>query len=482
MVLLEQEGRSGTARAGQHADGAVIPPVTPMAIGRELKRNAQSADRLAVDVSESSGLSSPAKLMKGALVTFIDQAALSAVTFAVGLAFLYRGTPAQYGLFTLLASAVYLLGSAQNALVNTPMIVLAPRMKPGEVERFEQALFAGLMPGALIASAIAAGILVVVEPGIGRWWQAVPIISIVLLPQLLRDFFRSQEYAHLSPDIALRRDGVFAVVAILSVVILSYLGSIRALPAFVVLGIAAACVSFGPAGHSLGQGLNWSVTAGAYRSSWGCSCWALLGALTSWAQSYAYVYIPYALSGAQEVGYLAAARLMIMPVSLLSQSWSNLYRPLASRHLAQRQERAARKLFRLSSAILGTILVLYTSLVLFALNVLPARVLPQRYVGVDRYLLLWAGVVLLQIVRSNLSSLLQAQLAFRSLAIYGAVVAAVSVGVTVVLVHLLGSIGSLVGLSLGELLLTLGLALQLRQRRDRSEVIVVPEPIPGSML
>jgi hypothetical protein len=68
-------------------------------------------------------------------------------------------------------------------------------------------------------------------------------------------------------------------------------------------------------------------------------------------------------------------------------------------------------------------------------------------------LLLWATILVLQIVRNNLSWLMQASLEFRTLASIGSYVAVASVTTTVIAVTLAGTTGALIAMLASEGLL-----------------------------
>ena len=72
-------------------------------------------------------------------------------------------------------------------------------------------------------------------------------------------------------------------------------------------------------------------------------------------------------------------------------------------------------------------------------------------------------MVIIQLLRSNMSTLLQAALSFRKLAICGLISASATVVATTTLVLTYGGIGALIGLVLGELVLTTALVVTLRR-------------------
>ena len=107
------------------------------------------------------------------------------------------------------------------------------------------------------------------------------------------------------------------------------------------------------------------------------------------------------------MAYLAGARLVLMPVSLLSGSWGNYFRPLASRKLSEGDISAAVRLFFISSLAIVTLLVFYTTFVLLLLQAAPEAWLPKDYRDIGNYVLLWAVIIFITTIRSNASSIFQ---------------------------------------------------------------------------
>lgn len=411
-------------------------------------------------------------VLRKAMVTFLDQVSLSVASFAVGLAFILRGSPEQYGLYSFYLSLFYLLASAQNAVVNTPLMVLAPRLEPRERERFGRGVLGVLLIGVL-ATLLLVSAALLVSP---RGSVAAPLVAACFLPLLLRDFFRANEFANLRPGLALRRDAIYAGLACAGVVLLARAGNVRAIHVFAVLAAAAAAIVIRPCVRFFASPPSRADVAGAFRESWVHSRWSLLGAGSTWVQSNAYIYVPFLLLGAREVAFLAAARLVMAPAALLANSWGNLFRPMASRHLFEEDRGAAWTLFMRSSLVLSAILAAYGAVALAALRIAPDAWIPADYRGLEAYLGFWAVVLLLEIVRNNASSLLQASLAFRDLALWGLAVAGVAVALSFAFVAWLGTAGSLVAMVLGELLLMAVLLLLVRRAMPAGRALTAGAP------
>jgi len=68
----------------------------------------------------------PQRLLSRSAIGAIDQGLLSAFNLALGVAFIKLATKADYADYALMATALLLVQSVQNALVNSPLATLMP--------------------------------------------------------------------------------------------------------------------------------------------------------------------------------------------------------------------------------------------------------------------------------------------------------------------------------------------------------------------
>lgn len=413
-----------------------------------------------------------------ALITFIDQIALSAVSMTAGAAFIRAGAPAEYGLFTAYLSIFYLVASAQNALINTPLIVL-PRFLEAEARKvFHRGMFGLGVFGSLIAAVAIAFVTSIRSALSGGAITLGVVASLSFGPLLVREFLRAREFAAMNPRGALRRDGAYAVLAIGGIGYLALRGDVAAIGMFVAFGVPAIVICLPSVLRDLSADLINRDAPRAIRMSWSLSSWSFLSAMASWVQGNVYIYIPLWIIGAQSVGFLAAARLTMMPISLFVQSWPNFLRPVASERLAHRPDSQSmrRMLLRSSIGIVAMVSV-YSVLVVWAVSAMPAGWIPANYRKAVGQVVLWGIVLGVQGLRTNASSFLQSALAFRMLAADGVVAAGLTVVAAAAAVVRWGAVGSLYGLIVGELLLLVLMLLQFRgtvSAASRAQVFAAP--------
>lgn len=405
------------------------------------------------------------KTFRAAAITFIDQVTLSVLNFAIGMAFIYMSTPVQYGLYTFMMAIFYFFASVQNAMVNTPIMVLSPRLGCIERKHFEKGLTGLLSVGipctGIIILLIAYGFSVFRGTQDFSLNHAV-IFTVSIWPLMLRDYWRAKEYANLRPALALRRDITYSLLALSMLALLIifkvvYFGTV--LP---IMGVSAFISFIYCHIKGLQPLVSWHEIQQSFRKTWPYSRWSLLGIASSSLQNNTYVYLPFFMIGIKEVAYLAAARLVMMPGIILSTSWTNYFRPVVSESLAKGEIKESLRTLITSTATLAALLILYTGTVLILLKSLPETRLPRNYQDISIYVLLWAGIMLIIIIRSNISVFFQASLAFKKLALLGLLSAIFTFLISSLLIIKLRALGALVGLGLGEVFFTICLILNMR--------------------
>lgn len=404
-------------------------------------------------------------IFRAAGITFIDQVTLSVVNFAIGIAFIYMTNPEQYGLYTFMMAIFYFFSSVQNATVNTPMMVLSSRMDSIKRKHFEKGLTGLLSVGipcvCVLILLIAYGIKTFRSTQVVTFTH-VMIFVVSIWPLMLRDFWRAEEYANLRPTLALRRDISYSLLALSMLTLLIIFKAVSFGTVLPIMGASAFIAFFHRHLEELRPLPGLQNIQQSFRMAWPYSRWSLLGIASSSLQNNIYVYLPFFMIGIKEVAYLAASRLVMMPGALLSASWANYFKPLASNSLAKGEIGEALRMLITSTLALITLLVLYTMGVLIALKALPKTWLPTTYQDIGIYVVFWAGIMLITFLRSNISSIFQASLAFRRLALLGLLSFIFTLIISVLLILKMGSIGALLGLGLGEVFFTICLLLNMR--------------------
>jgi len=403
--------------------------------------------------------------MLGSAVT--GQALLSAASFAVGLLLIRHTSDLQYGSFILALSALLLIGSLQSSFLNPPLVNrMTPLARPARGE-LVGGLYRDQSRVLLLGGAVA-----FVAAG-GLWLAGVldrstgPLVVATIaaaLAMLHRNFFRMVLLAHRRPHDVLLID-ICYVALLVAGVLLAIRLPLPATGALIAMSIAGA-ISAILLARTLWRHESWDLlgAAGILREVAPLAAWSTAGAAVHWAFSQGYLYLAAGTLDVAAVAAIAATRLLVMPVNLLSSGIGTLMLPLTAGWLHYHS--AGFALRRLCTLALGLACVAfgYFAVLWWARDWVFSVVLQKQFAQRDVLLLLWGLAFFPMVVRDQLLYLLVARQRFRQLTALALVGAVISLVTGYVGMRQLGILGAPLGVLVGELIgLTGMVVLSLRQ-------------------
>jgi O-antigen/teichoic acid export membrane protein len=396
----------------------------------------------------------------------VDQALLSAASFGVGL-LLIRGTSDdQYGYYVLATSAVLLLVSLQNAL-------FAPALA-SRIVRLDGAGRANLVGGlyrAQLRLMLALG-LPLASVALVFWYsqrldaQTGPVVLaavVAAIAALYREYFRLVLLTHRRPTDILRADLGYVAMLVTG----AFIATRTATPAFAAIlsiGLAAAA-----GGAMLARRLwrfeawNPQASMALVREIAPLAAWSTTGAASHWAFSQGYIYLVAATLDVAAVTALAATRLLLIPVNLLSSGIGSLMLPLAAGWLHRDGAIPLLRRLGLSALALAVAALGYFALLWRARDWLFDVVLNKQFVQRDELLLLWGIVMLVVVMRNQLAYLPAARGQFRDLTLLTLICAAVALAISFAAMRQVGVTGALYGMLAGELINAIGIIILCRR-------------------
>jgi len=399
-----------------------------------------------------------ARLLSSAV---FSQALLSAAGFAVGLMLIRGSTDAQYGYFVLASNAILLAVSLQNALFSPPLSARLGRLGPTERADLVGGLYREqqrLLPTAGVLALLVA---------LGLWalqaldaHTAVLVIAAVgaALAILHREYFRMVLFAHSRPHEVLRTDVVYAALLVAGVALATRT------PAPALVGVLSMCLAGLASGWLLSRALQrhepWSRdgATGILRQFAPLVAWSMAGAATHWTFGQGYIFLVAATLDVRAVAAIAATRLLLMPVNLLSTGIGSLMLPLASGWLHRHEHAIVLRRLCLLAAGMAAVTLAYFALVWLSRDWIFTVVLKKQFAQRDALLLLWGIVFMVMVLRDQLAHLLAAQGRFRVLTLLTLASAALSLLVSYAAMRRFGAAGALVGMLVGELVNLAGIA------------------------
>ncbi|HUP91097.1 MAG TPA: hypothetical protein VM074_02540 [Solimonas sp.] len=401
----------------------------------------------------------------------IDQGLLSAASLLVGLLLIRQTANEQYGYYVLVANAFLLLTSLQNGFIGPAMVI---RMT-GMAREQRGDLFGGLYRDQrTLILALVGGLVPVV---LSLWYFGMlngvtaPLVLVALAAaplSLNRDFFRLVLLAHQQSERVLWADMVYAVLLVLGVIVAARTASAApvAVAAFGLAALVGGLLLY----RSLRAHCPWNPAGspGILASIVPLGAWSVAGAAIHWTFSQGYSYVVAGVLDVSAVGALAATRLLMMPVNLLSTGINSLMLPLTSNWLQELGVGAVIRRLALFAAGIGLAALGYFGLMWLLRDWIFSVVLRKDFADRDRLLLMWSAIFLLMVMRDQLIPLLIARARFRVLTALTAFTAVLALALSYRgMVHY-GQIGALLGMLVGEAVNLVGIVWLLLLERHRA--------------
>lgn len=382
----------------------------------------------------------------------LGQVASAGSQFFLSLQLLHTLPPEEFGAFSFLLITVQLGYGISSALLCAPYPLLLGK---AEDQTTRQEVVRCFMSGSLFYALAGSVVLGMVGLALGLDATANMVLLAYTVVMLLRWFARSHAYSVAQPMRAAYSDIAYGAMVIAGTIVIRGLPGFSLAQAFglLLLSAFAALLPFGPS-YLLHQ--FYRVSLGAlkdYLKVWrDYARWSLLGVITTEATANAHAYLVTLIVGPSAFAPIAAAQLLIRPITLTQNALGNFERPPLAAALSNGRYDDA---FDRVSTLRRMLFVIYGMTLLLAGGLwiwLPDTIFPPEY---DRGTLiagltLWFLIAGLTTARTPESLLLQALGEFRPLAWASAVSGGLSVVLVVGLLLIAAPVWSLAGVLAGQ--------------------------------
>ena len=404
----------------------------------------------------------------------IMQALLSATNLLVGLILIRHTANAEYGMYVLVTTASLLLSTLQSAFIQPPLVMRISKATleersnlVGGVYRGQQRVWARLGAAAIV--------LIAILWLIGKIDNRLAILCLAavaaLAAALYREFFRMVTLSYRRADDALKADACYGALMLAGVPLATLM------PAPAVGALLVLCVS-ALVGGTILRRLLWRFEAWNPKASpalWHemvpLGSWSALGAGTHWGFSQGYNYVVAAILDVGAVAALAATRLLMMPINLLSSGISQLMMATASSWLLHHGARSLLKRLMMIAAGLGALACCYFLFVWFFQDWIFEHLMKKHFDHTSELVAAWSAVFLVMLIRDQLNFFPAACGLHRLQTFVTAGAATASLVVGHFMIARLGVVGAPITVLVGELCNVGGLFwLSRREIRAREEV------------
>lgn len=383
---------------------------------------------------------------------FLDQALMGGVGFGTSACLVALGSKADFAVYSLVYGLILFSQNVHNAVVITPLMANSSRLERAPGGHFSQAMLGLGSTGAILFGLFVGGLVYAGVSEIPPAGLALSLGSFCALVGLwAREQRRSVQFLKLNSWSVFRGDIFYAAwiagALALSFALSRHLTTSAVLFAFGIGGILTGKLAWAKPGRKGDTPGHAQSVRLILREQ---VAWTVPSVIVSWFYSNSYVYIVAGLIGLSALAELNAARLLVVPVSLLQVAWNRLYLPSAGADFASGDRAAAVRgaWMGLWTVIGGTIV--YGAALIAAMS-LPFFTHFQRLAGISiTSVLLWIVYFLVSGARGIATSLHIAQTAFRRLFLIGLAGAGVGVACMLALGHEFGTSGIVIAMITGE--------------------------------
>jgi O-antigen/teichoic acid export membrane protein len=386
--------------------------------------------------------------------TILSQAFLSGANFLVSFMLIRRLGDDQYGYYVLATVTLLLLASLQGSFFQPPIVVALSRLDlPAR-----QALVGGLSRARKWIALLIFAFVVVAD---GVAWVTglfdfhevclVAVGSLAALAVLHREFYRGVLLAYHQANSVLRNDLVYVTLLIAGAFTATYM-PMATVMAVASIGIAAFC-----GGRLMSRSVwrfePWDPQGGpgVLRDISKQGAWSVFGAATHWSFSQGYTYIVAATLDLRAVAAIAATRLLLMPINMLSSGVNQSVFPLVSRWHEQIGAKGVFRRIITICALLVAVIAVYALVVWLMRGWFFDVFLKKSFENRDQLILLWIAVFLVMTVRDQLGILLTVRSRLKELSQFTFFSAVLALIVIRYAITDFGPAGALIGILVGEL-------------------------------
>lgn len=375
-----------------------------------------------------------------------------------------------YGLYVLAIASLLLLTSVQNAFLGPQLVGHLTRRPPTEHAALGGGVFRSQQRCILLLAG--AALFVALVGGLGGRFSstnagflAAFAVAFVLL--LRREFLRLLLLSHHQAVDTLKADALFAILLVAGVLTALFSNAVAtvAILGLGLAGLGAAALSY-RALYRAGR-LDPDAQPAPLASWLPLGTLSAAGAAIHWCVAHGHNYLSAALLDVSSVAMIAAVRLVVMPVMLMSSGIGPLMLPLTSRWLRDIGATATWRRLKAAALAVAALALTYLTLAWILRDWIFISVLHKDFANRELMLLLWAAVAVLAVARDQLQMMLVARQRFRSLLLLGSTSACASLGVGLAAIPLLGPAGAVLGVLAGELVSLIGTLALARQDHTR---------------
>lgn len=399
------------------------------------------------------------KRLWGALsLSVINQILTSGTNFVLGIYLLRTLSPEQFGLYGIgFASILFFFGIGHFAFL-TPMVVHFHEKTPETRLYYTASLFAILLIlswAALVTTAIGSWLLSVVHPFILQYINYAAAIAFSSVAYIIKEFYIRYIYNIGRETLAIRVHGVIALITFMLLLTKEIVGgnfaADQALWIYGAAQIAGVIVAYKIAPLNISCVTRIGLVE-EFQKMWAECKWGSIVGVIFFIRAQSHMIIVTALIGPIGVAKLNASRMLITPMAMLTPALSQIALPRLSAVRVHGDDRVRKAGYLIATCLL-ILTIAYSVLLLTTYDLISSYLLGVMYGDIFTITMFWCFYLCVASFRNGIEMSAQALCKLKNLSKNNAVSAVVGLTSTYWLTSYYGLFGSLIGLSIAEIMM-----------------------------
>ena len=395
-------------------------------------------------------------LGKALSLSVLNQLVSSGTNFLFGFYLVRVLSPVDFGLYGIGFAISLFYAGIGNALFLTQMVVHSPDKSPDDRSHYAARIFVAVILFAIVTLCIVGLLFLATAGELTEYEDLLFAISAISIAYLIKEFFVRHAYIS-SREIWALLIHVTLVGALGLIVLLAYIIHLQItveLAIYTYAGAHLAAIAVGGYVARLPvRTVSWKRMREDLRECWFGGRWAFITNLVYFLRIQAHTIAVTVSVGPVGVAYLNAARLLVTPATMLTPALGQVFMPRLAEIRAKHPENVGSASLLLSGFLLGVSLF-YSIVLMLSFDFVVPLIVGERYAGSIYWLVVgWCLVSCLLALRNGLEMTAQVLKKFNMLMVANSVSAAIALLCVFGFVHVLGLIGSLIGLAIGEFVL-----------------------------
>lgn len=397
-------------------------------------------------------------MYKKTFIVLVDQVMLSAINMIVAIMLIKFSSKAEYGEYSLAIAIVMFAYGLQYTLIHLPLTVTGNKIDAKDRTLFFTSLCILLYVILIPFTGVVAIVLYFFPGSLLLQTETCWALLFSLTGISTRELIRSLFFADLKVIRVLVVDTLYTVLFIILIGVLYFSQRLTASYILATMGVCsfiAAMIFVKSSVRGIWLRISLRTVFENIIYSWKDSKWMVVGMILSWIVNNGYLFLLAYLVSKDSVAELNGTRVLIAPLFIIMGAWGKIFLPKGALMTKEKQHLNILNIMVKSTIGLLAVAVCYIASIYLVSDYLAVSLYNNKYDNVGMYISLWGGVILANIISTNLQNLISIFSRFKELFFLGFVNSSLFLGYSYYLISRFEAVGAVSSLIIAKIILSL---------------------------